>query len=118
MTANDLIETEIRTWEVAEGSSQGMSKEQVQPWKLRVKQVGDQLSVELWPSHLDEATDEAGLSLLVEIDKGIPAVHVSPSPGADEVLVHVRSPGNGQIEVAAGAGPAVRYGEPSTAPRP
>lgn len=89
----------IRSWEVGEGSDDGMTDEQRKPWRLTIEQDGDQLSIKLWPDGESEVDATVGLGIFLEIDKGRPAAHIAPGP-LSESACHVRAIGPSLLEVA------------------
>lgn len=82
----------IRTWEVGEGSDEDLTEQQRKPWDLSFKMMGDQGELILKPEGMAEEDALDGYRVLVEINKGYPALHISPTPAGDVgVIVHAIS---------------------------
>lgn len=96
-----VFRTTIRTWEAGEGSADGYSADQLKPWSVTVSNHADQLRVCVWPR--GESVDEAvsGLGVLIEVNQGLPALHISPGPNADNSC-HVHAISEHEVEVAPG----------------
>lgn len=90
--------TTIQSWEVREQSDDDFTDEQRRPWNVALSQAGHQLSLRIWPAGEFEHTADEGLGLMLEVNKGRPAVHIAPSPMADSTC-HVHSLNGREIEV-------------------
>lgn len=100
----------IQTWEVREGSADEFTAEQKQPWKLDVEMLAtDQLCVDLKPARCAHAC-APGLSVWLEVDEGIPTVHISAN-GQDN-LVHIRGFGE-ELEITPAEANTFHFGEKS-----
>lgn len=99
-----VYRSSIQTWEAGEGSADDFTPGQRKQWSVTVSQAGDQLRVCVWPK--GEAIDDAstGLGVLVEVNKGFPALHISPNPN-DDTCCHVHAISTHEVEVT----PGTRY---------
>lgn len=99
-----VYRSSIQSWEVGEGSADDFTEDQRKAWSITVSHAGDQLRVCVWPKC--EAIDEAstGLGVLVEVNKGFPALHISPNPN-DDTCCHVHAISTHEVEVT----PGTRY---------
>ena len=100
----------IQTWEVGDGAADGFTAEQKQPWKLDAEMTAlDQLCIDLKPAR-DSRKWAPGLSVWLEVDEGIPTVHI----GADghDNLVHIRGFGE-ELEITPAEANTFHFGEKS-----
>lgn len=93
--------TTIQTWEAGEQSAEGFTEDQLKRWNVTLSQFGEQLRLCVWPVGEDVEEAETGLGVLVEISKGYPTLHISPSPNADNSC-HVHAISTHEVEVTAG----------------
>jgi hypothetical protein len=94
----------IQSWEVSESPADfaALSDDGRKPWRVEVEQPSaNQLTVAIWPAN--EKMDEArsGLGLFIEIDKGVPTVHVAPAPHLENSC-HIRQVSNHEVRVTPG----------------
>lgn len=102
--ATPLLDTTIRSWEIAEGSDEGFTDDQRQPWRLQITRQGDdQLSIGLWPAKGTETQADKGLQVLLEVNKGLPALHVGPNP-LDNIGCHIHALNGTTLEITPDAG--------------
>lgn len=89
----------VRSWEVAEGSARDLTEQQQKPWDLSFTMRGNQGELVMKPAGVPDDEALEGLRVLVEINKGFPALHISPTPAGD-VGVIVHSISRHELEVA------------------
>lgn len=94
----------IQSWESAESSAEfeAMTDDQRKPWKVEVEHTSaNQLTVAVWPANQNMADATSGLGLYIEIDKGVPTVHVAPSPNQENAC-HIRQLSSHEVRVTPG----------------
>lgn len=99
-----VLSTVIQSWEATECPDDfaSLSDDGRKPWKIEIEQTSaNQVAVALWPASADMGEAQSGFGLLIEVDKGIPTVHVAPGPHQDNCC-HVRQEVSGKVRVTAG----------------
>lgn len=94
----------INSWEAIGNAEHfaAMSDDQRKPWRLKVSEESvNQLRVDLWPASEDVEESTSGLGLFIEVDDGVPTVHVAPGPNSDAAC-HIRYVSSHQVRVSPG----------------